>query len=479
MGCGTANTASTKNVKTSDADSQSVLPVIPRWQTFELYSGGTFYGGSVSVSENGRFLGQIKIDTLNNEIYWQDSKLLFIHKHGACFNFFSRIGNQSVIFSGEVDKADMTTSVTFGDPRSKLAGFVQLGVTKRGAGGKLIEAINRLPSFENAIGLVAMNQYVDGNPVEMHPCEHVGILRSETNSCSFSGMPANVDFGQMKKGSRFLLITAGNNRLDLWPDGNWLLYTNADTSFAFGGQDAALKAIYMNLRGQAQGAVSQGAPVGSNETPSADSPRASGTGFFITEDGFLISNYHVIENATKIRVATSSDTLDVKVIQTDAANDLALLKAEGNFAALPIISSRGVKLGSSVATVGFPDPSLQGFSPKLSKGEISSLTGIADDARYFQISLPVQPGNSGGALVDARGNVVGIVAAKLSAKAALEFSGALPENVNYAVKSSFLLSFLESVPTVSAKLKEPSTEVQEFENVVSSAQNASVLVLVY
>ena len=66
--------------------------------------------------------------------------------------------------------------------------------------------------------------------------------------------------------------------------------------------------------------------------------------------------------------------------------------------------------------------------------------------RYFQISAPVQPGNSGGALVDERGNVIGIVSAKLDAGAALAASGALPENVNYAVKSSLVLSFLESVP---------------------------------
>jgi S1-C subfamily serine protease len=136
-------------------------------------------------------------------------------------------------------------------------------------------------------------------------------------------------------------------------------------------------------------------------------------------------------------------------------------------------------LGGTVATVGFPNIGLQGFSPKLAKGEIASLSGAADDARYFQISVPVQPGNSGGALVDEHGNVIGIVSAKLDASAALAASGSLPENVNYAVKSSFLLSFLESVPAVSAKLKEPITADRKFEDVVKSAQDAAVLVLVY
>ena len=125
---------------------------------------------------------------------------------------------------------------------------------------------------------------------------------------------------------------------------------------------------------------------------------------------------------------------------------------------------------------------LQGFAPKLAKGEFASLSGAGDDPRYFQISVPVQPDNSGGALVDAHGNVVGIVAAKADAVTALAATGSLPENVNYAVKSSLLLSFLESVPEVAAKLKEPKslqTATPPFEEVAKSAQEAAVLVLVY
>ena len=104
---------------------------------------------------------------------------------------------------------------------------------------------------------------------------------------------------------------------------------------------------------------------------------------------------------------------------------------------------------------------------------------MQDDARYFQISVPVQPGNSGGALVDEHGNVVGVVAAKLDAQTALSASGALPENVNYAIKSSFLLGFLESVPEVAARLKEPNAKDVKFADVVEQAKEAAVLVLVY
>ena len=208
-------------------------------------------------------------------------------------------------------------------------------------------------------------------------------------------------------------------------------------------------------------------------------PESSGTGFFITEDGYFITNEHVAGNGAQVRLVTASGLISAKVVKVDAANDLALLKAEGKFAALPVTTSRAMKLGNTVVTVGFPNIGLQGFAPKLAKGEIASLSGAGDDARYFQISVPVQPGNSGGALVDERGNVVGVVSAKLNARAALAASGALPENVNYAVKSSFLLGFLESVPEVAAKLKEPNTKERKFEDVVKVAQQAAVLVLVY
>jgi len=208
-------------------------------------------------------------------------------------------------------------------------------------------------------------------------------------------------------------------------------------------------------------------------------PESSGTGFFITEDGYLITNEHVAGNGAQVRLVSEAGLIYAKVVKVDAANDLTLLKAEGKFAALAVVSSRTARMGSTVATVGFPNIGLQGFAPKLAKGEIAALSGTQDDPRFFQISVPVQPGNSGGALVDERGNVVGVVAAKLNAAAAMATSGALPENVNYAIKSSFLLSFLESVPDLADNLKEPNAKDRKFEDVVKSAEQAAVLVLVY
>ena len=180
-----------------------------------------------------------------------------------------------------------------------------------------------------------------------------------------------------------------------------------------------------------------------------------------------------------MRILTGIGAISAKVVKVDKLSDLSLLKVDGKFAALPVSSSRGVRLGASVATVGFPNIGLQGFSPKLAKGEIGSLSGAQDDTRHFQISVPIQPGNSGGALVDERGNVIGVVAAKLNQSAALATSGAILENVNYAVKSSFLLGFLESVPEVASKLKDPNTQNRKFEDVVNAVEHATALVLVY
>ncbi len=210
-----------------------------------------------------------------------------------------------------------------------------------------------------------------------------------------------------------------------------------------------------------------------------DVPRFTGTGFFVTGDGCLLTCYHVVEDASRITVRTTAGTFVATLVKADKANDVALLKVTGKFSALPVGSSRGMKLGESVFTIGFPNIGLQGFAPKLTKGEISSLTGMQDDPRYFQISAAVQPGNSGGALVDDRGNVVGVVSAKLDAATALAASGALPENVNYAIKSSLVLSFLESVPEVAGKMKEPGTKEEIFEAAVNSAEQAAVLVLIY
>jgi hypothetical protein len=209
----------------------------------------------------------------------------------------------------------------------------------------------------------------------------------------------------------------------------------------------------------------------------ANELKQTGTGFFITEDGYFITNHHVVEGASKIQIKTSEGIADAVLIRLDEAMDLALLKVEGTFEALPVSDSRSTRLGATVATLGFPSVKLMGLEPKLSKGEISSLAGLSDDAKHFQISLPVQPGNSGGPLFDVRGNVVGVVVSQLDQKAALRITGTLAQNVNYAIKGSYLAGFLESIPDASRNLLPPRGVDKEFEEVVDDVRKATILVL--
>ena len=225
-------------------------------------------------------------------------------------------------------------------------------------------------------------------------------------------------------------------------------------------------------------------PAFAQDKPKALGPIAgSGTGFFITADGYLLTNHHVVEGARDISIKTDKGLLPAKVVKVDKKNDLAVLKVEGKFAALPLLSSRKVGLAEKVFTLGFPRPKVQGFSPKFTDGVISSLAGIQDDPRDFQVSVPVQPGNSGGPLVDQYGNVIGVIVSKLSAKYLLLRNRGnvdLPENVNYAIKGTFALGFMESLPRVAAGLKDPISRDKErkFSDVVNEVQEATVLILV-
>ena len=89
---------------------------------------------------------------------------------------------------------------------------------------------------------------------------------------------------------------------------------------------------------------------------------------------------------------------------------------------------------------------IMGSEPRASSGIINSLYGIQDDPRSFQISNPLQPGNSGGPLFNEKGEIIGIVVSSLSAKYLYENTGALPQNVNFALKSDYLINLISMLP---------------------------------
>jgi len=202
----------------------------------------------------------------------------------------------------------------------------------------------------------------------------------------------------------------------------------------------------------------------------------SGTGFFITKDGHILTCLHVVEDAAKIEIYVGDKMYPASLIRSDSNNDLAILKVTGSFPALAFAPHRSAKMGQDVFTVGYPNPGLQGVSAKYTKGTISSLTGFKDDLRLYQISIPIQPGNSGGALLDEHGNALGVVMAMLNAKTTFQVSGSLPQNVNYAVKSLYAQAMIDTMPEVAGKLLSPSRSKA---NAIDNAQERTVMVICY
>ena len=204
----------------------------------------------------------------------------------------------------------------------------------------------------------------------------------------------------------------------------------------------------------------------------------SGTGFIVTKDGHIITCYHVIVDAKIIKVSIGKKIYPALFVEGDNYNDLALLKISGSFPAIAFSPERSAKIGQEVFTIGYPNPGIQGINAKLTKGHISSISGFQDDLRFYQISTPVQPGNSGGPLLDNKGNVTGVIVAMLDAKTVFQISGSLPQAVNYAVKSTYAQALLNMVPKVADILPAPST-TENFEKAVEKAPNSVVMVLAY
>lgn len=208
-----------------------------------------------------------------------------------------------------------------------------------------------------------------------------------------------------------------------------------------------------------------------------DHLRAIGSGFFVTKDGYLLTNHHVVKDAVRIEVKyPGSVPVPAKVVQVDKDNDLAVLKVEGHdFQPLAISRAETAELGEEVFTIGFPNIQMQGVEPKYTDGKISSLAGMQDDPSQYQISVPVQPGNSGGPLCDASGQVVGVIVARISDFAVLQASGVMPQNVNYAIKSRHAWRLLQGVKGLDPAAP-PSGKPG---NVVKTVQNAIAMVMIY
>jgi S1-C subfamily serine protease len=166
--------------------------------------------------------------------------------------------------------------------------------------------------------------------------------------------------------------------------------------------------------------------------------RIYGTGFVISRDGYIVTNRHVIASCGPIHTA---DGQSLSLIRADQTRDLALLKSSTAFSQVASLRAEGAKIGEPVVVYGFPLPGLLASSGNLTTGIVSAEAGLRDSHRTFQISAPVQPGNSGGPVLDERGRVIGVVVAKLEALPMLSGTE-LPQNVNFAVAETELTGFL-------------------------------------
>lgn len=182
---------------------------------------------------------------------------------------------------------------------------------------------------------------------------------------------------------------------------------------------------------------------GNSKDNTLDTTEWSGTGFALN-DGYVVTNYHVIENAKQIEVygvnGDFTNVYSMNVVGVDKQNDLALLKIKEedvfHYSNPPFYyNSSLVEVGESVYVLGYPLTQTMGEEIKLTTGVVSSKSGFEGDITTYQISVPIQPGNSGGPMFDMKGRLVGIVCAK--------HLGA--ENANYAIKTSYLTNLVESV----------------------------------
>lgn len=173
--------------------------------------------------------------------------------------------------------------------------------------------------------------------------------------------------------------------------------------------------------------------------------RNSGSGIIISTNGVVVTNYHVIEDSKfydiVVRDGSKVLTYKAKLLATDKVNDLALLMIDDDrfirFDEIPFtLSSKTSEVGTSVFAMGYPLTSYMGEEVKITDGIISSKTGYEGDIVTYQISAPIQPGNSGGPLFDKRGNLIGITNAGIMEA----------NNVGYAIKASYLRNLIESAP---------------------------------
>ncbi|SEH37326.1 trypsin-like peptidase domain-containing protein [Magnetospirillum fulvum] len=202
------------------------------------------------------------------------------------------------------------------------------------------------------------------------------------------------------------------------------------------------------LAGAAPSPVPASPPNSASTAPPGGGGRgrmATGTGFIVGRDGTVLTNAHVVESCRSISVTPADgQAIAASVVAKTAGDDLAALKTDlrpeevARFRA-----DRPLRSGDEVVVIGFPLSSLLSREANITAGVISAMAGLRGDARHYQITAPVQKGNSGGPLADMSGTVVGVVSSKLNAMKIAGQTGDLPQNINFAIKAEIARRFLD------------------------------------
>lgn len=198
---------------------------------------------------------------------------------------------------------------------------------------------------------------------------------------------------------------------------------------------------------------------------------ASGTGFYVSNEGHIITNHHVIDGCRDMKVHSKGKILETIKIADDARNDLALLKIEETPAHVFALSNQSPFSLQEVIVAGFPFGDRVSSTLKFTQGIVSSVAGLGNDYSQIQIDAALQPGNSGGPIIDELGNIVAVAVAKLSLKKILKDYGVVPENTNFGVKASAVKNLMEGngVP-----FKAPNTEVPSRQDLSLQATDGTV-----
>lgn len=179
---------------------------------------------------------------------------------------------------------------------------------------------------------------------------------------------------------------------------------------------------------------------GSSTSPK---PVSIGSGFFVSHDGDLITNNHVVEGCRELRVVRDDTSNTARVVGTNVGADLAVLRVPYKAADIASFRTDLEKPGEAVIVAGYPLQGLLTSKASVTTGIISALAGPKENENLIQITAPVQPGNSGGPLVDAHGIVIGVIVSKLNSLSVARATGLLPENINFAVKADLARALLD------------------------------------